>query len=55
MEYKEIKTVMILTLIITTFFAGVELKITKKYCLNKKSKISLTEVTTYTLKIQDTK
>jgi len=55
MEYKEIKTVIILTLIITMFFAGFELNITKKYYSNKKCKISLTEVTTYTLKIKNTK
>lgn len=55
MECKEIKTVIILTLIITMFFAGLELRITKKYYSNKKCKISLTQVTTYTLKIQDTK
>ncbi|TDO82812.1 hypothetical protein EV143_10272 [Flavobacterium chryseum] len=54
MEYKEIKTVIILTLIITTFLAMFELNITKKYYLNK-SKISFTEVTTYALKIKNTK
>lgn len=55
MEFKEIKTVIILTLIITTFLTVFELNITKKYYLNKKSKISFTEVTTYALKIKNTK
>ncbi|WP_337965552.1 hypothetical protein [uncultured Flavobacterium sp.] len=53
MEYKEIKTAIILTLVITMLFAGFELNITKKYYSNKKCKITLTEVTTYTFKIQN--
>lgn len=55
MVYKEIKTVIILTLIITTFLAVFELNITKKYYSNKKSKVSFTEITTYALKIRNTK
>lgn len=55
MEYKEIKTVIILTLIVTTFLAVFELNITKKYYWNKKSKVCFTEITTYALKIKNTK
>lgn len=55
MVYKEIKTVIILTLIITTFLAVFELNITKQYYSNKKSKVSFTEITTYALKIRNTK
>lgn len=55
MEYKEIKTVIILTLLITTFLAVFELNITKKYYSHKKSKVNFTEITTYALKIKNTK
>lgn len=55
MEHKEIKIVIILTLIITTFLAAFELNITKKYYSNKKPKVSFTEITTYELKIKNTK
>ncbi len=55
MEHKEIKTAIILSLIIAVLFKGFELKVTKKHYADKKLKINITEVTTYTLQIQQLK
>lgn len=52
MEYKEIKTAILLTLILTLLFKGFELKVTKKQYYDNKLKINPAEVTTYTLQIQ---
>ncbi|MFB9080159.1 hypothetical protein ACFFLS_12300 [Flavobacterium procerum] len=52
MEHKEIKTAIILSLILAMLFKGFELKVTKKHYADKKLKIKAKEVTTYTLQIQ---
>lgn len=52
MEYKEIKTAILLTLILTMLFKGFELKVTKKEYSDKKLKSMQQKVTTYPLQIQ---
>jgi hypothetical protein len=55
MEYKEIKITIILVSIVVILITGFELNITKKYYSKEKEIVNLTEITTYSLKIQSIK
>jgi hypothetical protein len=55
MECKEIKLMIILVSVVAVLSTGFELNITKKQYLNETQKVNLTEITTYSLKIQNIK
>lgn len=55
MKYKEIKLTLILVSVIAVLSTGFELNITKKQYSKETQKVSLTEITTYSLKIQNIK
>ena len=55
MEYKEIKLTIILVSVVAVLSTGFELNITKKQYLKETQKVNLTEITTYSLKIQNIK
>ncbi len=55
MEYKEIKLTIILVSVVAVLSTGFELNITKKQYLKETQKVNVTEITTYSLKIQNIK
>ena len=55
MEYKEIKLTIILISVVAVLSTCFELNITKKQYSKETQKVNLTEITTYSLKIQNIK
>ena len=55
MEYKEIKLTIILISVVAVLSTCFELNITKKKYSKETQKVNLTEITTYSLKIQNIK
>ena len=55
MEYKEIKLTIILVSVVAVLSTGFGLNITKKQYLKETQKVNSTEITTYSLKIQNIK